>query len=89
MVVEENNSFYGIIYCVDLVYLNNKKLGKVKSIKITNEGKYKIRAVDKAGNISEKVNKILKIERHVFNLKMKDRVIDNSSILKNIDLFLK
>ena len=34
-------------------------------------------------------NKILKIERHVFNLKMKDRVIDNSSILKNIDLFLK
>ena len=34
-------------------------------------------------------SKILKIERHVFNLKMKDRVIDNSSILKNIDLFLK
>lgn len=34
-------------------------------------------------------NKILKIERHVFNLKMKGRVIDNSSILKNIDLFLK
>ena len=34
-------------------------------------------------------SKILKIERHVFNLKMEDRVIDNSSALKKIDLFLK
>ncbi len=34
-------------------------------------------------------NKILKIERHIYKLKMEDRVIDNSSALKKIDLFLK
>ena len=34
-------------------------------------------------------SKILKIERHIYNLKMEDRVIDNSSALKKIDLFLK
>ena len=34
-------------------------------------------------------SKILKIERHIYKLKMEDRVIDNSSALKKIDLFLK
>lgn len=49
------------------VYLNNKKLGKVKSIKITNEGKYKIRTVDKAGN-STTVKVVLDTTKPSINL---------------------